>query len=225
MVKRLFWKRRRGDRIEAMKTRRTIALLCGLVPMLAGSASFFAWLALGDPAFAGFGAMVIAGGIVLFVVGAIILGQASLVAARDETVMKPSMVLPWFFLIANFPLCVLYIIVFVSLLNTSVIVLKNASRSEIGDFSIDVAGGNSHGQPAVAAGASHTACIAFESRQHSIGPTVHYRFKLDGKAHSGELFEYLLPGFGSRADILVDAGQNVSVVQSDNVGSLLACLF
>jgi len=175
-----------------------MAIACGLLPMLLGTAIFAAWLFTDYDALEIIGLLFIYGGIVLFVAGIVSLlvfvsrARMGGIAYRTPTTVALAL------LILNFPLCVAYVSIAFAMESAHVVTVVNRTDIPIEALTLTDPIGRQFRVGTVAPGQVHHACPEFSGEG-----AVQFSLIVDGETRAGTLIGYLADPLGSHATLLV----------------------
>lgn len=172
------------------------SLVCGLIPLLLGTATFFWWFItdLHDLFLVGY--FVILGGIVLFLAGMVCVLVYVLKARRAQSRYKRAAVASVTVLLLNFFVCAGYILIAVRMTTTYIVIVTNDYREPIRDLVLKDPADGIYGISTVQPGAIAKACFRFKGEG-----AVTYAMTSRGSAQTGQLVGYVTSGYGGTAKL------------------------
>ena len=172
------------------------SLVCGLIPLLLGTATFFWWLITGVHEILLVGYYVILGGIALFLAGMVCVFVYVLKARRAQSRYKRAAVVSVTVLLLNFFVCAGYLLLAVGMMTTYIVIVTNDYREPIRDLVLKDPADGVYGISTVQPGAIAEACFRFKGEG-----AVTYAMTSRGSAQTGELVGYVTSGSGGTAKL------------------------
>lgn len=196
---------------HGMKTSYKIALTCGLLPMVLGTAVFAVWLATDIAELEIAGIFIIQGGLILFAIGFISLLVFINSAMKDSEPFMGRSALCAVVLLLNFPLCVGYLLIAFAMENANVVTVVNESAKPVTDLVLSDPSGRKYPIAPILPGASRTACYAFSGEG-----SVQYAFTNDGTPQQGQLIGYITSGLGSHGTLRLSKDDEAAATEDTN---------
>lgn len=172
------------------------SLVCGLIPLLLGTATFFWWFITDLYDLQLVGLFVILGGIVLFLAGVGCVLVYVHKARRAQSRYKRAAVASVTVLLLNFFVCAGYILIAVRMMNTYIVIVTNDYREPIRDLVIKDPAYGIYRVATVQPGAIAKACFRFKGKG-----AVTYAMTSRGSAQTGQLFGFVRSGYGGTAKL------------------------
>ncbi len=172
------------------------SLVCGLIPLLLGTATFFWWFITDLHDLLLVGNLVILGGIVLFLAGMVCVLVYVLKARRAQSRYKRAAVASVTVLLLNFFVCAGYILIAVRMMTTYIVIVTNDYREPIRDLVIKDPADGIYRVATVQPAAIAKACFRFKGEG-----AVTYAMTNRGSAQTGQLFGYVTSGYGGTAKL------------------------
>jgi len=184
------------------------AIACGLIPMALGSAIFAAWLFTDLDALEIIGVLFIYGGIFLFAVGIAALLIFVSRARRGGVVYRKPATLALVVLVANFPLCAVYVAIAFAMESAHVVAVENRAGMVMEDLGLRDPTGRQFRVGSVGPGQTRQVCLDLSGEG-----AVEFSFNVDGRPYAGILIGYLADPLGSRATLRL--AEDLSVETSE----------
>ncbi len=172
------------------------SLVCGLIPLLLGTVTFFWWFITDLQYLLLVGNLVILGGIVLYLAGVVCVLVYVLKARRAQSRYKMAAVASVTVLLLNFFVCAGYILIAVRMMTTYIVIVTNDYREPIRDLVIKDPADGIYGISTVQPGAIAKACFRFKGEG-----AVIYAMTSRGSAQTGQLVGYVRSGYGGAAKL------------------------
>ncbi len=172
------------------------AIVCGLVPMLLGTAIFAAWLFTDFNALGILGILFIYGGLALFAAGIVSLLIFVSRARKDGIAYRKPAILALAVLVVNFPLCAAYISIAFLMESAHVVTVVNRTGMPIETLALTDPVGRRFRVGTVGPGQVRRACLGFSGEG-----AVQFSLSVDGETRTGTLIGYLSDPLGSDATL------------------------
>lgn len=186
-----------------------IAVACGVLPLLAGTITFGAWLATDSDALMLVGISVILVGLGLFVAGAIALRRFVVSAKKAAVSYVRRTVIVAAILVLNFPLALAYMAIADTMVTGIFVTIANDFSGPIRNLVVTDPRGATFPVENIEPGSRHSSCFDFSGEG-----TVKFSMTASGLAHSGILIGYITPSMGLRAELRLTADGEVEISES-----------
>lgn len=201
-----------------------LAIVCGLIPMVLGSAVFAAWLETDSDSLEIVGIVAIYLGLPLFAVGVVALVVFTAAARKSEIAYRRSTAIALIILVANFPLCVVYVSLAFAMESAHLVTIDNGADVGVGELILSDPAGRQFPVGTVPPGEIRHACLDLAGEG-----VVRFAFTIDGETREGVLIGYLAAPLGSHATLRVSVERTVSASETFSrislPGFLRYCLF
>jgi len=174
------------------------ALLCGLLPMLLGTAIFAAWLVTDHGSLEIAGLLLIYGGILLLGAGLVSLRLYLSHARRGGIAGRRPAVWALALLLANLPLCAAYVFIAFAMESAHHVTLVNRASKSIEALVLTDPTGRRFPVGTIGPGQVRQVCPDFSGEG-----AVEFSLTIDGESRTGTLIGYLADPLGSRSTLLL----------------------
>ena len=184
-----------------------IAIACGLLPMILGTAIFTEWLFTDLDTLEIIGLWLIYGGIALFAIGIFSLRVFVSHARRRGILYRKPTAWALAVLLMNFPLCAAYVSIAFAMESAHVVTVVDRAALPIEGLILTDPAGRQFRIGTVEPGEARHACLDFSGEG-----AVQFAFNVDGQMRVGTLITYQSNPFGSNAtlDLSEDLTANAS---------------
>lgn len=181
-----------------------LAIACGLLPMILGTAIFVAWLITDSDVLEIIGLLLVYGGVALLALGLVCLLAFVSRARKAGIAYRRARNWALVVLFLNFPLCAATIFLAFAMESANVVTLVNNAAVPIEAMILSDPQGRQFHVGSIQPGQDHQACFGFAGEG-----AVRFSFNAQGTPHAGILIGYLAGPLGSRATLTLSRDMTV----------------